>query len=165
MALFLKILITYNCHYSLIFLHVKIQISKIQIPIKFFLFFEYYRYKKVYLQNFTIFPTILRQQRRHWRWIIFACKNCIFCQKNTSFTQLSSFIWGSREIIFLKLTQKFKIQHTKFWLQGVASSTDLAWGLLSKQLFLLVSSEKLLGAKRHSPYIIFSHNLPNLYRF
>ncbi len=165
MALFLKILITYNCHNSLIFLHVKIQISKILIPINFFLFFLYYRYKKVNLQNFAVFPTILRQQRLHRQWIIFACKNYIFCQKNTSFTQLSSFIWGSRETIFLKLTWKFKIQHTKFWLQWVASSTDLAWVLLSKQLILLVSSQKLLGAKRHSPYIIFSHNLPNLYRF
>jgi hypothetical protein len=29
----------------------------------------------------------------------------------------------------------------------------------------LVSSQKLLGAKKVSPYILFPHNLPNLYRF
>ena len=31
---------------------------------------------------------------------------------------LSSFIWGSREIIFLKLTRKLNIQDTNFWLWG-----------------------------------------------
>ncbi len=79
MALFLKILITYNCYNSLIFLHVKIYISKILIPIKIFCFSNIIGIKKVNLQNFTIFPTILRQQRRHRRWIIFASKNYIFC--------------------------------------------------------------------------------------
>jgi hypothetical protein len=32
------------------------------------------------------------------------------------FTMLLSFIWGSKEIIFLKLTRKIKIQDTNVWL-------------------------------------------------
>ncbi len=65
------------------------------------------------LQNFVVFSTIFWRQQRRRQWIIFSCKNHKFCQKNTSFTKLLSFIWGSREIIFLKLTWKFKKFNTQ----------------------------------------------------
>ena len=79
MTLFLTNLNTYNCHNNLIFWYVKIWLLNIEIPRIFFLFFWYYRYKKVNLQNFAIFLTVFLQQLQQRRWIIFACENYIFC--------------------------------------------------------------------------------------
>ncbi len=45
---------------------------------------------------------------------------------------------------------------------GVPSITNFQRELLSKQLIQSVSSQKLLRAKRYSPYILFQHILPNL---
>ena len=164
MTFFIQILNTYNCHNNLIFLHVKIQILKILIPKKFFKFFYFIDRKKLIFKISPFSDNFLAAAIRRQR-IIFACKKYIFWYKNTPFTKLSSFIWGSREIIFLKMTWKLRIQDTKFWLQGVASITDPACVLLSKQLILLVGSQQLLCAQKHSPYILFPHNLPNLYCF
>jgi hypothetical protein len=43
--------------------------------------------------------------------------------------------------LLLKLTWKLEIHDRKFWLWGVASITDPAGVLLSKQLILLVGSQ------------------------
>jgi hypothetical protein len=48
---------------------------------------------------------------------------------------------------------------------GVSSITDFQRAPPSKQLIHLVSSQKLLRVERHSPYILFRHNLSKFYRF
>jgi hypothetical protein len=58
-------------------------------------------------------------------------------------------------------------QEKRLLVRKMANSDDgrSSWELLSKQLIQSFSSQKLLHAKRHSPYILFQHNLPNLYCF